>query len=277
MTMLITRGLTLAVALIAVCIVLSPSRTSGAGDVTIALCDVPGVGVDNARVRGIVFTVDKPFESVQVRLDLSQAGHFDFTAEVRRSTGFVSPPVGTQVFSFDLPAGHMFIQFDFGPIPVVGRETFTFRLTDVTTPDDIGIFYEGAANVDTCPDFYDTNENNVANPTVRGNEMFVRVLGSSIYPDVWGDTKCDGVVRVDDALAQVRQLAGIAEPAAIVCTAVGSPVLVNGTLGQFADWNCSGTAEASDAVAILAAIGRIESTPAGGCRAVGAAVAIDVG
>lgn len=277
MASLITRGVTLAAALIAVCIVLNPSQSSGDGDATIALCEVSGPSVDDARINGIVFTVDKPFESVQVRLDLAQAGHYDFTAEIRRSTGFVSPPVGSQHQSYDFSAGHWYIQFEFGPIPVVGRETFAFRLTNVATPDDIGLFFEGTANVDTCPDFYDTNENNVADPSVRGNEMFVAVRGSSIYPDVWGDTKCDGVVRVDDALAEVRQLAGIAEPAAIVCTAVGSPVLVDGVPGQFADWNCSGTADASDAVAILAAIGRVESTPAGGCRAVGAAVSIDVG
>jgi hypothetical protein len=276
-TSLIRVGLTLTAALIAVGIVFKPSQSLGDGDVTVALCDAPGVGVDNARVRGLVFTVDRPFESVQVRLDLSQAGHYDFTAEIRRSTGFVSPPVSSQHQSYDFSAGHLYIQFEFGPIPVVGRETFTFRLTNVATPDDINIFYEGAANVDTCPDFYDTNENNVADPSVRGNEMFVRVLGSSIYPDVWGDTLCDGLVGVEDALAEVRQLAGISQPAAIVCTAVGSPVLIDGTPGQFADWNCSGTAEASDAVAILAAIGRIESTPVGGCRAVGAAVSIDVG
>jgi hypothetical protein len=272
-----TIGLLLVTALIAVCTVINPSRTSGAGDVTIALCDVAGEGVDNARLRGIVFTVDKPFESIQVRLEMSQQGHYDFTAEVRRSTGFVSPPVGSQQFSYDMPAGHNYIQFDFDPIAVVGRETFTFRLTDVSTPGDLGIFFEGTGNVDTCPDFHDTNENSVAEPTVRGNEMFVRVLGSSIYPDVWGDTKCDGVVRVDDALAQVRQLAGIAEPAAIVCTSVGSPVLANNTPGVFADWNCNGTAEAGDALAILAAIGGVEPLPAAGCRPIGAAVSIDVG
>jgi hypothetical protein len=264
-----------AVAVTSLAVGLLPVRA--AGDVTIALCDQNGDGVDNTRLRGIVFTVDRPFESVQVRLALPADGHYEFRAEIRRSSGFVAPLAGSRHTALDVTAGHWFVQFDFEPQAVVGSETFSFRLTDHVTPGDQGTFFEGAANADNCPDFYDTDQNDIANPTVRGNEMFARVLSSSEYPDVWGDTRCDGVVGADDALTELRQLSGIAQPAAIICGETGSLVLVNAAPATFGDWDCDGTADSEDAIAILAAIAHAAAPPEGGCFPIGAAVAIDIG
>ena len=60
--------------------------------ITILECPGPGTGGDRADFRAIRFTVDQPFDTVEVRMEGRVAGFYTFDAELRRSTGFFTTP-----------------------------------------------------------------------------------------------------------------------------------------------------------------------------------------
>ena len=69
---------------------------------------------DLAEFRGIRFTVDESFVAVEVRMDGRAAGTYNFTAELRRSTGFTAPVEASSPVSVVLPGTH-----NVTPYPVV--------------------------------------------------------------------------------------------------------------------------------------------------------------
>jgi serine/threonine protein kinase len=141
---------------------------------TLLVCPGTGSGGDSAHSRGIRFTVDQSFTTIKVRLDGSVAGNYFFTAELRRSTGFLGPADYTlNGVGFAAPGTanitpYAEVTFAFGLIPVTGSETFTLKFTSITGP---GTLYLEVFGIGTtpCPGVEETNENNVAVPTERGD------------------------------------------------------------------------------------------------------------
>lgn len=141
---------------------------------TILVCPGVGTGGDAADLRGIRFTVDQPFTTIQFRVDGSVAGNYLFTAELRRSTGFLGPADylqnGVSVLAPGTPSVIPFAEatVDFGLIPVTGSETFTLKLSSIAGPGDLYLEVFGVGNT-PCPGVEETNENNVPLPTERGD------------------------------------------------------------------------------------------------------------
>ncbi|MDJ0866917.1 MAG: thrombospondin type 3 repeat-containing protein [Myxococcota bacterium] len=149
-------------------------------------CDGIGNGGDLADARGIRFTVDRDFSAVDVRMDGTSPGVYLFDLELRRSRGFVGDPevavtsvpirVPGQFLSTPYPSH----RFAFDRVPVSGRETFTLRFVNVSGPvgTDALLFEVFGIGNERCDDVQETEENDVAAPTVRGDPAGFRVLGS---------------------------------------------------------------------------------------------------
>jgi hypothetical protein len=148
--------------------------------VPVLTCNGTGTGGDNATIRGIRFSVNQSFYEVESRFAGSIAGDYYFTAELRRSNGFLGDPIATSSVSVSLPATssptpYKPVRFNFGNIPVSGTETFTIKFSGF---DGAGtLFFEvfGIGNK-PCPNVEVTNENNVANPTERTDPAGFKVL-----------------------------------------------------------------------------------------------------
>ena len=139
-----------------------------------------GLGGDNASLRGIRFTVEEAFVSIELGMDATSAGTFTFSAELRRSNGFVGPVEATSMVTVDLPGTPGTVPFpavhiDFPEIPVSGPETFTLKFLDFIGPGSVFFEVAGLGNF-PCPDVEVTDENDVADPTERTDPTGFRVL-----------------------------------------------------------------------------------------------------
>ncbi|HEV57326.1 MAG TPA: hypothetical protein ENN87_07485, partial [Phycisphaerales bacterium] len=74
------------VALALLGVVLAAPVAAHPGD-TILACEEVGITGDRADLRGLAFTVRLDFASVGVRMNGAVAGSYEFTAELRRSSG----------------------------------------------------------------------------------------------------------------------------------------------------------------------------------------------
>ena len=146
-------------------------------------CPVIGIGGDNANFRGIRFTVDQTFDSLEFRADGSASGSYTFDAEIRRSTGFVAGLETTVSVTQTLsgtPSSNPYpaTTLTFPPITVGATpETFTLKLTNISGPG--ALFWEvtGIGNF-LCTNVEVTEQNNVASPTPRTSPGGFRVFGS---------------------------------------------------------------------------------------------------
>lgn len=114
----------------------------------------------------------------------SVAGTYSFTAELRRSSGFVGPVEASVPVSQFVPtnSAHPFglVHIDFpNTVDVTGDETFTLRFSDITGQGILYIEQTGFDNL-PCPDVEETNENNVANPTERSEPAGFKVLALTV-------------------------------------------------------------------------------------------------
>ena len=146
-------------------------------------CTAPGTGGDRADLRGVRFTVDESFYAIEMNFAASSAGTFDFDAELRRSTGFTGPadyttldPVITPLPATSDGLPYKTVRLDFGSVPVSGSETFTLKFVENSAPSFWFFETHGFGN-DPCPNVIETNENNVAAPTERGDPAGFKVLG----------------------------------------------------------------------------------------------------
>jgi V8-like Glu-specific endopeptidase len=163
----------------------------GSRDLEVILeCPGPGTGGDRADLRGIRFTVARDFSAIELGMDGREPGTYSFDAELRRSTGFLGPAdfVATGVTA-TLPGNegttpYPTVFIDFGDVTVSGAETFTLRFVNLTGPIPPGqtrpadLFFEthGIGN-EPCDNVEETDENDVAEPTVRGDPAGFSVLG----------------------------------------------------------------------------------------------------
>jgi hypothetical protein len=153
-------------------------------DFPILRCTATGITGDLADSRGIRFTVSQSFKSVEVRMAASVAGSYSFTAELRRSTGFTDEPIATvNVNAGDIPAStagnpYMPVTVDFESVSVSGEETFTLAFIDVSGQGSLYFETYGIGTM-PCAKVEETEENNVANPTVRGDPAGFKVLAPS--------------------------------------------------------------------------------------------------
>ncbi|MDP2622490.1 MAG: hypothetical protein Q8Q29_01680, partial [Actinomycetota bacterium] len=183
------------------------------GEVVVA-CDVDGTVGDLSEFRGIRFTVGTSFDSVELRMDGRAGGTYTFTAELRRSTGYTDPVVASVPVSADLPGDGglgSVVHLDFPHISVSGpeTETFTLRFVDISGPDDL--FHETSGlTSDPCPNVEQTEENDVASPTVRDSDptgFFVLRHNVLVVNDV-GDARdgdpLDGVCATFEGVCTLR-------------------------------------------------------------------------
>ncbi len=177
------------VVLTAVAAIGMPVPASAHGDDVILECKVAGVGGDRADLRGIRFTVDREFVAVEVRMDGRVSGTYTFTAELRRSTGFTAAVDASSPVSVNLPGTlvppYAVVHIDFPNIAVSGAETFTLKFSRVSGPGNLFFEMAGIGSF-PCPNVEETNENNVAVPTVRSDPTGFRVLASNQAPSVSG-------------------------------------------------------------------------------------------
>jgi hypothetical protein len=158
----------------------SPDEILWPEAIPILTCTGTGTGGDLADLRGIRFTVSQSFDAIETRFDASSPGTYSFTAEIRRSSGFLGAPIATATASIQLPGsiGHTPykpVRFNFGNIAVSGAETFTVKFTGFSGPGIVYFETFGIGNA-PCPNVEQTNENNVADPTVRGDPAGFKVL-----------------------------------------------------------------------------------------------------
>ncbi len=164
----------------------SPARAAPAApeDFPILRCTAAGTSGDLANVRGIRFTVSQSFKSVEVRMAANVAGNYTFTAELRRSTGFIGNPIATvTVNASGIPASgsgtpYKPVTVNFGSISVSGSETFTLRFVNVVGQGSLYFETYGIGNT-PCANVEETDENNVAEPTERGDPAGFKVLAPS--------------------------------------------------------------------------------------------------
>jgi hypothetical protein len=135
-------------------------------------CPGPGTGGDLADSRGIRFTASKPFGLVALSFSGTE-GNYSFDAELRRSSGFTAPVEATASATARFPSIGLLPNpsalIDFGNVAVTGPETFTLRVLNVAGP---GVLYwetHGIGSQTQCADVDETEENDVAVPTVRAD------------------------------------------------------------------------------------------------------------
>jgi hypothetical protein len=103
-------------------------------------------------------------------------------AELRRSTGFTgNADYVSAVVTIDLPAvtagtPYKVVRFTFDTVPVSGSETFTYKILIDSAPSNLYLETYGIGHY-PCSGVEETNENNVANPTVRGDPAGFQVFG----------------------------------------------------------------------------------------------------
>lgn len=164
---------------------LAPASAQGAAPPD-PRCAGPGIAGDYADVRGVRFRARRPLALVAIGLGGEHAGVYTFDFELRQSTGFVGPvEAGSAGFGIPLPAVTTppfptvllpLVAF-LGPPP---EATFTFRFANVTGPGRLYLESHGIGSDDVCADVEETNENDVADPTVRGDPAGFYVLGEPL-------------------------------------------------------------------------------------------------
>jgi serine/threonine protein kinase len=156
--------------------------TSTMVPVPILSCPGTGTGGDLANLRGVRFTVSNSFSKVQIRLAGRSPGLFTINAELRRATGFSGPAdFVSNNLNANLPGSsagipYQSVEIDFGHIPVTGAETFTLKINVVSGSSDLFLETFGIGTT-PCPNVEETDENNVDNPTERGDPAGFQVLG----------------------------------------------------------------------------------------------------
>ena len=144
-------------------------------------CAGDGSGGDLADSRGIRFNVAEDFSVIVVRVDGSVAGNYVITAELRRSNGFLGPAdfvdsnilVAVPGTTDNVPYEE--VTLDFGQVSVSGNETFTLKFDVISGSGNLFFETHGIGNT-PCPNVQETNENNVANPTERGDPAGFEVI-----------------------------------------------------------------------------------------------------
>lgn len=134
-----------------------------------------------ADSRGIRFNVSQDFSVVVVRMDGNVAGNYTISAELRRSNGYLGPadfvagnvPAAVPGTTDTIPYEE--VTFDFGQVAVSGNETFTLKFDVVSGPGNLFFETHGIGNT-PCPNVEETSENNVANPTERGDPAGFEVI-----------------------------------------------------------------------------------------------------
>ncbi len=160
---------------------LSPEATD---DFPILRCTATGITGDLANTRGIRFTVNQSFKSVEVRMAASVLGTYNFTGELRRSTGFLDEPIAvinatvSNIPSSTAGTPYKPVTVNFVAVSVSGSESFTLRFIDVKGPGNLYFETYGIGN-NPCANVEETSENNVANPNVRGDPAGFKVLAPS--------------------------------------------------------------------------------------------------
>jgi hypothetical protein len=112
---------------------------------TLLECDGIGRGGDKILLRGIRFTVDESFGSIEMRLNSRRAGEYDLEMELRRSSGFAEAPELVATIQTTLPGNlrqlpYPSIRIQLPEIVVNSPTAFTLRLIRRSGPSQV--FFE---------------------------------------------------------------------------------------------------------------------------------------
>ena len=154
---------------------------AGAAHAALPRCDGPGSTGDNAAYRGIRFTTAESFGVVAVSLAGSSAGSYSFDAWLRRSSGFTDPIEAGRTITISLPTAgsehpYSTVLIDLASVAVAGPETFTLALESITGPGLLSFETHGIGSQAQCAGVDETEENDVATPTVRADPAGFQLL-----------------------------------------------------------------------------------------------------
>ncbi|MCX7681849.1 MAG: hypothetical protein N2508_07795 [Anaerolineae bacterium] len=158
------------------------AELAATADFPILAC--PGIGSagDDVALHGIRFTVNQNFRAVEVRMAASTAGIHTVTAELRQSSGFLGDPLATAQVTVTLPAGGSMpyrpVTFTFGNITVTSPQTFTIKFLSPAAGGPVYYLETFGVGNKPCPNVQETEQNNVANPTERGDPAGFKVLAA---------------------------------------------------------------------------------------------------
>ncbi|MBE0537845.1 MAG: hypothetical protein IH624_19465 [Phycisphaerae bacterium] len=192
----------------------------------VASCDVVGIGGDHAASRGLQFKVAADFASVEVRLNPSIGGVYEFTAELRRSAGFGGPVLAAVRVTAPLTAvpqtPYAVVHIDYPLIGVSGVETFTLRFVDIVGP---GILYVETAGIGNfpCPDIIVTEDSVSGAPVPRSSATGLRILAAQ--DAVCAGSGCDGDIN-GDLVVDLEDLVILAANWLRTCLPAEAPVLL---------------------------------------------------
>ncbi|HWQ82977.1 MAG TPA: hypothetical protein VN363_00330, partial [Anaerolineales bacterium] len=106
-----------------------------------------------------------------------------FTAELRRSGGFLGEADYSVARTLVLPSSgsppYLPVTLDFGEVPVTGTETFSLRFVSIGPRGNTMYFEVFGIGNDRCANVMETDENDVAAPTERGDPAGFKVLVTS--------------------------------------------------------------------------------------------------
>ncbi len=171
-------------------------------DYPILECNANGITGDLADMRGIVFTPPSGFSKLVVRMAATVAGSYYFDAELRRSGGFtdaaeVTKNVTASVTGNTQSYPYTPVTIDFGSISAKGNENFSLRFTNIKGQGTLYFETYGIGNK-PCANVMETNENNVAIPTERGDPAGFQVFAGGTTPALvasLGSPVIDGVIN----------------------------------------------------------------------------------
>ena len=254
-------------------ITLQPGGVQGHGNTAVLECAPPIHGGDGIYY-GIRFTVNQPFTAIEMKFVSDAAGTYEFTGDLRRSSGLSGPIEESATVTADLPGYTVLspatLHFDFGYTSVSGSETFTLQFSHYTGPSTP--FYIVAAPSDVCPDVFMAQESSGDVLTDRGNEPYFRVLASNQFSDRWGDTDCSKFIAPPDVLLLLR---GVADH-----TVEGPPDCYDTVLlgaGSYSWWDldCSGHYDLADVRLLLVYVAGFPEHSPGECPSVGHVVSLN--
>jgi len=183
---------------------LLPAAALAQGTVVLE-CSAVGIGGDNASFRGVRFEVNQSFTAVEIHVQGASAGVRDFDLELRRSMGYVDPivhsvPVSANLAGTASTTPYPAIRVDFpAPVVVNGTEFFTLKVANLSG----GTMYWEVAGIGNipCPMAIVTDQNNVANPTVRTSACGLKVINDN--GGVLGVNYCTALPNSTGAAAEI--------------------------------------------------------------------------
>ena len=172
------------------------SHTAYSAPATILQCDVAGVSGDRADLRGIQFNVNQSFNRIQLGMQSSLAGTYQFDVELRRDGSFTSDPdyvlkdVSWNLSGDSNTHPYTLVSMNFGTISVNSNTSFTLKFTNIQGPGLLFIEQTGFSEL-PCENVMLTDRNDVDPPVERSDPAKFFVIWDN--PDQVVTLECPGI------------------------------------------------------------------------------------